>query len=263
VCEALASGCLTTAFVWAQHVGAVARTVATPNFELRDRLLPDLCSGKRRAGVAITSLLTAGLKARPSEAGWTFSGTAPWVSGIGLTDCLLTVARTDDGRVVWGFVDWEPLRTTPLRMVACSASGTVEAVFEDVVVPASQVVDVHVYASPPAYEGGGRLNGSLALGVIDRCCRLMGASPFDAELEARHAQLNSATGETMAAGRAAACELAVRASAALMAARGSRAALVTDHAQRLAREATFLLSFGSRPAIREHFARLIAREPDD
>jgi hypothetical protein len=54
----------------------------------------------------------------------------------------------------------------------------------------------------------------------------------------------------MAGERAAASELALRAAAALTVAAGSRAVRTDEHAQRLLREATFLLVFGSRPPIK-------------
>jgi hypothetical protein len=60
----------------------------------------------------------------------------------------------------------------------------------------------------------------------------------------------------MAAARAAASELALRAAAALAVRDGAGAITVDAHAQRLAREALFLLVFGSRPAIK---SELVAR----
>jgi hypothetical protein len=54
----------------------------------------------------------------------------------------------------------------------------------------------------------------------------------------------------MADARAAASELAVRAAAALAVRDGGYAVAVDQHAQRLAREAVFLLVFGSRPGIK-------------
>ena len=59
----------------------------------------------------------------------------------------------------------------------------------------------------------------------------------------------------MAEARAAASELAVRAAAALAVRDGSRAVSVDQHAQRLAREALFLLVFGSRPGIKSALLR--------
>ncbi|MBO0868041.1 MAG: hypothetical protein J2P15_05705, partial [Micromonosporaceae bacterium] len=55
--------------------------------------------------------------------------------------------------------------------------------------------------------------------------------------------------------RAAASALAMRAATALTVATGARSLLVTEHAQRLVREAMFLLVFGSRPAIKEALLR--------
>jgi hypothetical protein len=50
----------------------------------------------------------------------------------------------------------------------------------------------------------------------------------------------------------------MRAAAALTVASGSRAILGGQHAQRLAREAAFLLVFGSRPPIRAALLSLLA-----
>ena len=54
----------------------------------------------------------------------------------------------------------------------------------------------------------------------------------------------------MAAERAAASAFAMRAATALMVHVGSRSVLQDEHAQRIAREAMFLLVFGNRPMIR-------------
>jgi hypothetical protein len=63
----------------------------------------------------------------------------------------------------------------------------------------------------------------------------------------------------MPAARAAASDLAIRAAAALVTIQGSRAILSGQHAQRLAREALFLLVFASRPAIKENLAGRLTR----
>jgi hypothetical protein len=108
---------------------------------------------------------------------------------------------------------------------------------------------------------GLRINGSLALGVTLRCCRLLGPSPLDAELDACRSRLDEAVSvgaEAMAVARAAACELAVRAAAALAVHEGSSAVLPDQHAQRLSREALFLLVFGSRPPIKAELLRRLS-----
>jgi hypothetical protein len=103
-----------------------------------------------------------------------------------------------------------------------------------------------------------RVDGSLALGVTGRCCRLLGPGPLDDELAACRERLDDAlTADTaaMAQARAAASELAVRAAAALAVRDGSRSITADQHPQRLAREAVFLLVFGLRPAIKSELLR--------
>jgi alkylation response protein AidB-like acyl-CoA dehydrogenase len=126
-------------------------------------------------------------------------------------------------------------------------------------VPAERVVGEEPHADVSARDAAGlRLNGSLALGVVDRCCRLMGHSAFDGQLVAVRTALDDATPERLPAARAAASELAMRAAAALTVAHGSRSILADQHPQRLTREAVFLLAFGSRPAIRTELSRRLA-----
>src|SRR5439155_1700083 len=82
--------------------------------------------------------------------------------------------------------------------------------------------------------------------VAGRCCALLGSSPLDDELAASRAALAETPPESMPAARAAASDLALRAASGLLVSVGSRGVALDDHAQRLAREALFLLVFGSR-----------------
>jgi hypothetical protein len=93
---------------------------------------------------------------------------------------------------------------------------------------------------------GRRLRPNVAL----TCCRLIGPSRLDGELAARRAALDAGTPESMPAARAAAARFAVQAASALVVHEGSRSVVVGSHPERLLREATFLLVFGSRPSIR-------------
>jgi alkylation response protein AidB-like acyl-CoA dehydrogenase len=89
---------------------------------------------------------------------------------------------------------------------------------------------------------------------------LLGPTGLDDELIERRAALDAADADTMAIERAAASELALRAAAALAVHDGSRALRRDEHAQRLLREAMFLLVFGSRQPIKESLlARLTRR----
>jgi alkylation response protein AidB-like acyl-CoA dehydrogenase len=141
--------------------------------------------------------------------------------------------------------------------VALNATATVRADFDGHFVPAERVTSV----VPPEQWTRPvpevlRIHAAFALGVTGRCCRLLGPTPLDDELARCRDALDSAAAETMPAARAAASELALRAAAALMAHVGSRSLLLSEHAQRLAREALFVAVYAGRPPVR---AALLAR----
>jgi alkylation response protein AidB-like acyl-CoA dehydrogenase len=257
VVEALASGCLSTTFVWIQHHTPVRAIASSENAALQQEWLPRLCVGRTRAGIALGGLRAgpSQIEARRAEGGWLLDGDVPYITGWGLIDVLFVAARTagPEPRAVTVLVPAEAsgaLTVEPLRLLATNSSGTVTAKLRGLFVPDECVVGVDAYRSPPPYDGGGRPNGSLSLGVTNRCRRLIGPSALDAELDARRRQLDEAGEETMAEARAAAAELALRAAGALVVAQGSTSLLPDRHAQRLLREAAFLQVFGSRPAIR-------------
>lgn len=255
IAEILVSGCLATAFVWIQHHGAVRSLLGSDNRPLAERWLAQLTAGTRRAGIAIGGVRppSPALRATRADDGWVFTGSVPWVTGWGLIDVMLTGAVVDDREQVWALI---PARSgagilaTRYRLVAADASATVGLTFEQHFVPDEMVVGLEPHTSPPADDGGGRSNGSFALGVTRRACMLMGSSPIDAELSAVRERLDTASEDGMAIARAAACELAFRATARLVVHAGSRGIGLDHHAQMLARQAQFTAVFGTRPAIR-------------
>jgi hypothetical protein len=262
VVEELASGCLATAFVWIQHFGLLGSLIGPDApAHLRDAWLAPVCKGEFRAGIALVGLLPGPpkLTARASGDGWLLTGTAPWVTGWGLVDVLLIAARGPDDSivtVVLDAVDQPGLSIARQQLIAVHASVTVRLDFADVLVPADRLVGQAPYnRSAPAGGQALRVNGSLALGLVRRCCRLLGASPLDDELDACRQRLDEADTETMPSARAAASELALRAAAALAVHDGSKSITTDQHAQRLARESLFLLVFGSRPPIRADLLR--------
>jgi alkylation response protein AidB-like acyl-CoA dehydrogenase len=264
VVEELASGCLAAAFVLIQHFRLLA-TLASPAapVQLRDRWLESACQGRLRSGVALTGLIPGPpqLRADLGEGGWRLAGTAPWVTGWGLVDVVEVVARGPEDTVVTLIMDAaaQPgLSVARQRLAAVDASVTVRLGFDGVVVPPDRFAGQEPFdPSVSVRPVGLRLNGSLALGVALRCTRLLGASPLDGELAACRERLDAAVDggrEAMAAARAAASELALRAAAVLTVRDGAGAITVDAHAQRLAREALFLLVFGSRPGIKAELA---------
>jgi len=266
VVEALASGCLTTAFVWLQHLAAsVAVAGAEP--DTRDAWVTRLADGRVRAGVAFAHLRRpdpAPLVAAAVEDGWILEGSAPWVSGWGRIDVVHVGARYDDD-VVWLLVDavaGPTFAVTPLPLAAVNASGTVTGHFRGHLVGASRMTRREPLADWKARDAAGlRMNGSLALGVGRRCLALLGPGPLDTELERCRAALDDATAADLPAARASATTFALRMAAALVVATGGRAVLRDQHAQRLAREALFLLVQGQTPEIRAAQAQALRATP--
>jgi alkylation response protein AidB-like acyl-CoA dehydrogenase len=296
VTEELASGCLATAFVWIQHF-RLLRTLTDGWPPGKGEWLAAACQGKLRGGVALAGLIPGPpmLRATPVEGGWRLDGTAPWVTGWGQLDLLIVAARGPAETLVTLVLDAAPatgLTMSRQRLVAANASGTVRLDFDAVTVPGDRFVSQVPF--DPRQPGMLRLNGSLALGVALRCCRLLGAGPLDDELAACRAQLDFAvTADTTApaagpgqinaaaagpgqinaaaagpgqinaaaTARAAACVLALRAAAALAVHNGSKSATAGHHAERINREALFLLVFGSRPAIKAALLRQLGATP--
>ena len=139
--EALASGCLTTAFLWAQHLGLVHTLARSGDEELRARWLDRLARGEVRAGLALGGALPQpALHARPDGDVWLLDGVSPFVSGWGRIDVVHTAARVGD-EIVWLIVDAREgpeLRVERLRLVALDATATVRVSFYGLAVPAER-----------------------------------------------------------------------------------------------------------------------------
>jgi len=250
--EALASGCLTTTLVWAQHHGLVRALAQGGDTELANRWLTPLARGRVRAGLALGGALPQPtLRATPDGRGWLLDGVSPFVSGWGRIDVIHVAARAADGELVWLLVDageGPSLRADPLRLCALNATATARVTFDRLAVAADRVTGKSPVSAGTAPEVL-RIHAAFALGVAARCCRMLGPTSLDAELASLRAELDR-LGPGVAAARAAAGELALRAAAALMTAEGSRSLLAADHGQRLAREALFTLVYALRPASR-------------
>lgn len=264
--ETLAGGCLTTAFVWTQHAGP-ARASAASNGPVRDRWASSLARGSARGGVAFAHLLRPGeplISARANGDDWIFTGTAPFVTGWGHVDVVLTAARHGDD-VVWAMVEAKESTTLSARrllLTAVDSSVTVEVTFDGHRVPGEHVTHTEPFDTWLAgYHNGLRSNGSLALGVAARCVQLLGPSALDQQLADARMRLDTAPAAEMPFARAAAANLAVRAASTLVAATGGSAVLMDHHAQRLAREAMFLLVQGQTAQIKHHNLDLLSREP--
>lgn len=253
--ETLAEGCLTTAFVWIQHHGTVA-SVATGNDETRGRWLGPLCRGELRAGIGLAGLRAdPGLRVRSVDGGFELDGSCPWVTGWGSITTIGVAARDEHDVVHHLLVDAvasATLGARPHELVAVAASGTVTLDFSHHVVEADRLLSTRPFADWRSGDANGStLNGFLAIGSARRSCRLLGPSALDAAVDEARSELLAATGDAIGPARATASDVALRAAAALAVRTGARAVLLDQHAQRLVREATFLLVFGSRPGMRD------------
>ncbi len=275
--EVLAGADLTAAFVWIQHQGAAKRVLRSSNEALRDRWLGDLASGRVRAGVAVGGVRppTPTLVARRDGSAWVLDGTIPWVTGWGLIDVVLIAARVIDDAgtgsaeqdVVWLLADApQPVGDTTTQIdldVPTMTASRFQLVALDHTRSASVQLDGHrvpgdrlVARQGPeewaaADSAGLRTNGSLSLGLAERCRLLLeGEEPAlsSAIEQSRHA-LDTAEVEDLPAARATAGLVAWTAAGRLLVARGGRSVALQDSAQRLAREAMVLQVFGTRPPI--------------
>ncbi len=301
VTEIMSGGCLATTFVWLQHHGTVRALAASRNSVLRDHWLAPLCRGSQRAGIALGGARPGPplLRARAVRGGHVLDGSAPWVTGWDMIDVVHALARDDAGRLVAALLPAQvsdTLTASRLDLVAVNASRTVELAFTGHFVPDELITGVTPHADWLARDAAGlRPNGSLSLGVAGRCCRLLdqlagpadgaahgSSGPLAAELAARRAALDAAALDaagpdvagpdvagpgsgtaSMPAARAGASAFAFQAAGLLVAAAGSHSILAGEHPQRLAREALFLLVFGSRPAIKEHLVALLTARGTD
>jgi alkylation response protein AidB-like acyl-CoA dehydrogenase len=266
VIEILAGGSLATAFIWAQHHSLVRNLVDFAPSPLREEWLPPLCRGELRSGLALAGVLPGPpqLRADRVPGGWRIDGSSPWVTGWSRVDVVLAAARTQFGGIAWLIVDAADrpgLAAERQRLVAVDSSVTVRLDFDGLEVPEDRLIRV----GPHDVAGYGTTNlrnqGSLALGVAGRCCSLLGPTALDDEVVACRTALGKCEPEDMPVARAWASELCVRAATTLVVSAGSRSILLGEHPQRLAREALFLLVFGSRPGIRASLLERIITPP--
>ncbi|HAF68174.1 MAG TPA: hypothetical protein DCL16_03540 [Acidimicrobiaceae bacterium] len=260
--EAISGGCLTTSFVWAQHAGPT-RAAAETAGPMKARWVEALATGESRGGVAFAHLNRPGLpilRAEPTSDGWLFSGTAPFVTGWGHIDVVLTAARYGES-IVWAMLDakdCETLTSRRLSLAAIDSAVTVELSFDNHPVSEKSVTSVEAFSDwAEKYRHGLRSNGSNPLGVASRATSLLGPSPLDQQLDKARKRINSATTEELPEARAVLGDLCVRATSALVATVGGSALFVEQQAQRLAREALFLLVQGQTPEIKQHHLKLL------
>ncbi|MFC9841639.1 acyl-CoA dehydrogenase [Rhodococcus sp. NPDC127530] len=274
--EILVSGCLATAFVWAQHHGTLLRMVMSRNDTLKARYLADLQSGAVRSGVSGSGYANPEnplIVATETDDGYTISGRAPFVTGWGLVDVIGVTAYDTRGQKTVTFLmdatDGPTVHANRICLSAADASNTVALTFNGHHVPHTAVIHVR-----KARRGGLsiadrailRINGSLALGVARSCLaeadRIGHPSPqlWETHITIREALNNAATGNgDIYDARARASQFAVIAANYVATAAGSPSVQRGEPAERLVREAAFSMVCTTTPEIKSRI--LTARTP--
>lgn len=176
----LSQACLATTFVITQRVAATKRLVACDNPVLQARLLPKLVHAEPMLSVGISHLTTSGqhlgqplLRATPDDSGWLLDGLSPWVTAAVGCDYLVVGATVDDGRQVLVVVETaaEGVQVEPpLPMMALHASQTGAVRFQQVRVPADQVLAgplPNVLQALAVGATGGLQTSALAIGLAN------------------------------------------------------------------------------------------------
>jgi alkylation response protein AidB-like acyl-CoA dehydrogenase len=267
ILEVTASGCLATAFTWMQHHGVMAALSASTNTPLREGILPGAAAGRIRCGVAFAGAVPVPprMRAQRIQDGWRLSGHAPFVSGWSIIELVqISAVDTDSGDVIAGIVPAKAqpgiTTVTPQSLFVADATRTVSLDVDGLVIPDDRIVNRVTRADFMANQNfASRLNGTLPLGVARRCAALLDvAGEADAAAAIRRdtddirGHLDAGLGESglLLDARAEGAELAVRASAVLIASAGGSGILRSSVAQLLAREAMFTLVAASRPELK-------------
>lgn len=270
VVEILAGADCATWFVQAQH-HAPLTMLTRATTPVRARLAPALARGELVSGVAFSHLRRhpdRPVAAARVDGGWSFDGVAPWYTGWGLNDVFLLAGATADGQVVFGFTDagqTPALRpSAPMELAALGGTSTVRLTLSGLVIPDDDVVAVLPIGDWAAADRRTTVNVNPAvLGITETAVRLIGERArtsgeraIGAVGERLGAALDSVRGRCYAlidavdpddqveerlAARADAQHLMVEATTALVAAGAGGSMALSSPAQRLAREAMFLL----------------------
>jgi alkylation response protein AidB-like acyl-CoA dehydrogenase len=182
----LAAACLTTTFVITQRVGAMQRIAAGSSQRARERLLPDLVTGRTFATVGISHLTTSRqhlmrpvLRAERTEGGFLLRGYSPWVTGAEFAQTIVLGATLDDGRQVLVALptDLPGVRIEPApELVALSASRTGPVHLDDVLAPDECLLAGPVYEVMKQGLGartGGLQTSALAIGLASEAIRFL------------------------------------------------------------------------------------------
>jgi alkylation response protein AidB-like acyl-CoA dehydrogenase len=264
----LGEGSLTAAFILTQHDAAIRRLAAPQAGPRASEWLARVASDGAIATVGISQLTTshrrgpAALVARPFGEGFELQGALPWVTAADHADVIVAGAVLDDGRQLLVALPTDRPGVTvhePFALAALQASRTAEVLIEGVAIEPNDVIAgpvADVMALPGVASTGGLETSALALGQARAALvALAGNDRADLAdpLEALTGEWSVLAADLIAAAeghpnapappaiRARANALALRATQAHLTARKGSGFLLTDPAQRWARQALFFL----------------------
>ncbi|MGW5093965.1 acyl-CoA dehydrogenase family protein [Streptomyces nodosus] len=276
--EILAGACCSTWFVQTQHHTPVL-TLTKSELPVRERLLGPLARGELLSGVAYAHIRRyprTPVRVTRERGGLRFDGTVPWYTGWGLNDVMLLAGVTDTGEALFAFAEAREqpgLRASePLRLAALTAARTVSLQLDGLRLPEEAVALCSPYEQWAAGDRSKTVSTSpavfgiteAALGLLDeedavplraRLEEVRGGAYALADRAAPHEHL-----EERLALRIEAYDLMRTATTAAVVTGGGRALLLSARAQRLAREALFLLVQGqTAESQRAHLDALTGR----
>ncbi|MFJ9243406.1 acyl-CoA dehydrogenase family protein [Streptomyces sp. NPDC101776] len=274
--EILAGACCSTWFVQTQHHTPVM-TLTKSELPVRESLLGPLARGELMSGVAYAHLRAyprVPVRVTRERGGWRFDGTVPWYTGWGLNDVMLLAGVTDADEALFAFTEAREqpgLRpSTPMRLAALTASRTVSLELNDFWLPDDAVALRTPYAEWARIDRPKPTNASPAVfGVAAAALALLDddtADPLRTRLDevrkaayalAEHPVPHEHLAERLAL-RTQAYEVLMTATTAAVVAGGGRSLSLTSRAQRLAREALFLLVQGQTAESRAAHLKALA-----
>ncbi|MDQ1042932.1 alkylation response protein AidB-like acyl-CoA dehydrogenase [Streptomyces sp. V4I2] len=199
----------------------------------------------------------------------------PWYTGWGLNDVMLLAGVTDTDEALFAFTEAREqpgLRASPpMRLAALTAARTVSLELDGLWLPEEAVVVRQPYARWAAADRTKTANASPAVfGITETALALLDdttADPLRARLTdirahayalADHPAPDEHRKESLAL-RTQAYELMRAATTAAVVAGGGKSLTLANKAQRLAREALFLLVQGQTPESRAAHLKTLAR----
>ncbi|MPY59009.1 acyl-CoA dehydrogenase family protein [Streptomyces spongiae] len=274
IVEILAGACCSTWFVQQQHHTPVKLLADSP-FPVRERLLRPLATGELLSGVAyahVRAFPRVPVRVTPERGGWRFDGTVPWYTGWGLNDVMMLAGVSDTEEVVFAAAEAREQKgmrpSPPMRLAALTAARTVSLELDGLWLPEEALVrrtpwqefaqvdrPRNANASPAAFgvayaalgllEDGGPDAKDTARSLRDRLDTVRRRAYALADHPVPHEGV-----EERLTLRIQAYDLMRAATTAAVVAGGGRSMVLDSRAQRLAREAMFLLVQGQTAEVR-------------